>query len=322
MLPDRFFIRTIILVSFFLIIETRSLAWEKTFQIDDDGRHQTSIELDPYYSNVAYVYSLTKDPIPKESYSKERYVYFYLLKRIYLPRYLLFEASVYPFPIAGVYIKKNNEDFYNDSQISENINAVKAISAGFPEPWAFSFFWGNVVDYVKEGEEKISGKGYSGLLFSYGNRHIVDNIMVKDNWFEVELKLKGKDIRQKRDLSWSYALGYKGHYNNEIRDKLYISFKRTRIDYVYHDVNFLWKFLFHNSELETRIDFDVRKIRKGKTVRYFFLFGKKFVLGEGVSLSVGVGALKTKASGYTGSLERQVNDQWQLLFRPNLHFKF
>jgi hypothetical protein len=37
---------------------------------------------------------------------------------------------------------------------------------------------------------------------------------------------------------------------------------------------------------------------------------------------MGVGALKTKASGYTGSLEREVDAQWQLLVRPNLHIKF
>lgn len=322
MLLKKFLIRTITIIISIIIAESGLFAWEKTIQIDDEGRHQTSIELDPYYSNIAYVYALTKDPIPREPYSKERYVYFYLLRKIYIPRYLLFEASVYPFPIAGVYIRKNEEKFYNNSQLTDNINAVKAVSAGFPEPWAMSFFWGNVVDYVKEGEEKISGKGYSGFLFSYGNRHIVDNLMVNDNWYEVELKLKGKDIRQRRDLSWSYALGYKGHNNNEIKDKLYFYFKRTRIDYVDHDVNFLWKFIFHNSELETRVDFDLKRVRKGKTVRYFFLFGKKFVLSESVTLSVGVGALKTKASGYSGSLEREVNNQWQLLVRPNLHLKF
>jgi hypothetical protein len=322
MLPKRLPIQTITIVVSLLMSGSSLLAWEKTFQIDDEGRHQASVELDPYYSTIAYVHSLTKDPIPRESYSKEKYVYFSLLKKIYLPRYLLLEASVYPFPIAGVYIRKNREDFYNDSQLTENINAVKAVSAGFPEPWAFSFFWGNVVDYVKEGEKKISGKGYSGLLFSYGNRHIVDNIMVQDNWYEVELKLKGKDIRQKRDLSWSYALGYKGHNNKEIKDKLYFYFKRTRIDYVDYDVNFLWKFIFHNSELETRVDFDRNRVQKGKIVRYFFLFGKKFVLGESITLSMGGGALKTKASGYTGSLEREVDAQWQLLVRPNLHIKF
>jgi hypothetical protein len=322
MLPKSFFLHTIIIISLLIIFKSNLFSWEKTFQIDEEGRHQTSVELDPYYSNIAYIYSLTKEPIPKESYSKERYVYFYLLRKIYLPRYLLLEASVYPFPLAGVYVRKNEEDFYNDSQLSENVNAVKAVSAGFPEPWAFSFFWGNVVDYVKEGEEKISGKGYSGLLFSYGNRHIVDNIMVKDNWYEVELKLKGKDIRAKRDLSWSYAVGYKGHNNKDIRDQLYFYFKRTRIDYVDYDVNFLWKFIFHNSELETRVDFDLKRVRKGKTVRYFFLFGKKFVLGKSVTLSLGVGALKTKASGYSGSLEREVDAQWQLLVRPNLHIKF
>lgn len=316
---------TMIFITAAYLSREYSYAWEKTIQIDDKGRHEASIELDPYYSNIGYVYSLTDAPIPKEPYTREIYVYLYLLKNIYLPRYILLEASLYPLPIAGVYIKKNRTNFYEDSQLTRNFNAVKAITAGFPEPWAFSFFLGNVVDFVIEDEEKreIVGKGYSGLLMSYGNRHIVDNIMVDDKWFETEIKLKGQDIREKRDLSWSYAVGYKGHDNREIKDALYLSIKRNRIDYMDYDVNPVIKFLAYNSEVEVRFDFDLKEVAQGKIVRYFFLFGKKFVLGEGgVTLAFGIGMLKTVASGYTGKLEQQIDEHWQLILRPNVHIKF
>ncbi len=301
-----------------------SFAYEKTFRLDHAGMHEMSFELDPYYSNIAYVHALTEKPIPRETYKKERSVYFYLLRNIYHPRYMLVEASIYPFPIAGVYLKKNQEDFYERNQYTQNFNAVKAITAGFPEPWAYSFFLGNVVDFVRgENDKKVVGKGYSGFLLSYGSKHIVDNIMVDDHWYEAEVKLKGSDIREKRNLSWSYALGYKGHRNIEIRDALYISIKRSRIDYIESDANPFWKFFVNNSEQEIRLDFDVREVQKGKIIRYLFLFGKKFVLARGkFTFSFSLGAFKTLTSGYSGKLEQNIDDHWTFILRPNVHIKF
>ncbi|MCP4138053.1 MAG: hypothetical protein GY754_44225 [bacterium] len=299
-----------------------AVAW--TFGIDDAGRHEFVLELDPYYSDVEYIYSITSAPIPKIYLEKEWSAYWYLFTNMYKPRFILLEASAYPLPIAGVYIKKYARDFYDDTEVYSHLNIIKAITEGFPEPYAFSLFLGNVTDYVEgEGEEmEIVGKGFSGLLFSYGNKHIVDNTMVNDHWMETEIKLKGSDIRGKHDLSWSYSLGAKFHFNDEIKDALYLSIKRSRIDFVDEDINFLWKFLTRNSEQEFRIDFHLQEFYKGKVTRYHFLFGKKFPIDDGtVTLSLGFGVIKIMSSGYTGTLEQQINDRWSFMIRPNIHIK-
>ncbi len=298
----------------------KSQAYQKTFQVDDAGKQEVSFDLDQYYTNVAYTFSLTDRPIPKEPYANEQSLYYYLIKNIYMPRYAVLEASIYPLPIAGIYIK-NHTDWREETQITENINLVKSITAGFPEPWAFSFFLGNVVDFVKENNQE-SGKGYSGLLFSYGNKHIVDNTMVDDDWFETEIKLKGSDVRKKRDVSWSYAIGYKKHFNPDIKDALYISIKRNRIDYILEGGNPVLNILTKNSEQEIRIDFDPQMLKKGRITRYFFLFGKKLVVSENLAFSLGIGALKTNASGYAGKLKEKVDEHWALIFRPNVHVNF
>jgi hypothetical protein len=311
----------IILLPFYIIsINSISPAYEKTFQLDDAGKNEYSFDIDPYYSNTAFAFSLTDAPIPKVPYANEANLYYHLVKNFYLPRYIVLEASAYPLPIAGVYIKKET-DWREKGQISDNINVIKSITTGFPEPWAFSFFFGNIVDFVKD-DNKVVGKGYSGLLLSYGNRHIVDNIMVDDNWFEAEIKLKGSDVRKKRVVSWSYAFGYKKHYNKDIKDALYISIKRNRIDYILEGGNPFLNILTKNSEQEVRLDFDPARLNEGKITRYLFLFGKKLVITENTAFSLSVGALKTVASGYSGRLKQKVDEHWSLIFRPNVHINF
>ena len=310
------------LIFSFLFLSPDSIAWEKTFQLDDAGRHEFSFDLDQYYTNVAYIFSLTDKAIPKVTYENEQRLYYHLIKNIYIPRYAVIEASVYPLPLAGVYINKHT-DWQEHTQVTNNINLIKSVTAGFPEPWAVSFFLGNVIDFVKDDTSfNTVGKGYSGFLFSYGNKHIVDNMMVDDNWFETEIKLKGSEVRKKRDISWSYAIGYKKHYNPDIKDQLYISIKRNRIDYILEGGNPILNIFTKNSEQEARIDFDPQMLDKGRITRYLFLFGKKLVVSEQLAFSLSIGALKTNASGYDGNLKQQVDERWSLVFRPNVHFNF
>ncbi len=313
----------IFLVLIIQLMNIRAYAYIKSIQLDDKGRHETSLELDPYYSNIAYIYAFTEEPIPKIYLKDETNIYLFMIKNFYMPRYILFEASIYPFPIAGVYIKKHAPDFYNDSQFTPSFNLTRAITAGFPEPWAFSVFFGNVSDFVVGENKEVVGQGYSGLLVSYGNKHIADNILIDDHWLETEIKIKGADIRAKHNLSWSYALGIKLHRNEEIRDQLYVSIKRSRIDYIDEDIFFLWKFFTRNSEQEFRIDFDMDTFYKGNVTRYFFLMGKKFpVLGGKLTFAFSIGFLKTMDSAYTGSLESEIRSRWDIILRPNIHIRF
>ena len=309
------------MLTLFAFIQPASAAmWN--WQLDRAGRHEAVLELDPYYSNVEYIYGFTDQPVPRKKFQKEGYIYLDMLKDFYRPRFILFEASVYPFPIAGVYIRKHYEDFYEDSRVNKNINAVKAITAGFPEPWATSVFLGNVINFV-DAEDSVMGKGYSGFLLSYGNRHIVDNIMVEDNWVESEIKLKGDSIRKERNISWSYALGVKIHDNEEIKNVMYLSIKRDRIDFINYKMNPILEFIFHNSEQEFRVDANLTEDNEFKITRYFFLLGKKFPIGSGkVTLALSVGALKTLASGYSGSLQERIDERWNFLLRPNIQTNF
>ena len=309
------------MLAVFLLIQPATAAmWN--WQLDRAGRHEAVLELDPYYSNVEYIYGFTTQPVPRKLFQQEGYIYLNMLKDLYRPRFILFEASIYPLPIAGVYIRKNHETFYEDSRVSDNIYAVKAITAGFPEPWAGSIFLGNVTNFVSP-EDKVVGKGYSGFLLSYGNRHIVDNIMVEDNWVESEIKIKGDSIREERNISWSYAIGVKAHNNSEIKNAVYLSIKRDRIDFIDYNRNFLWKFVFHNSEQEFRVDCSLSREREFKVTRYLFLLGKKFPIGSGkVTFAFSIGALKTLGSGYSGSLVERIDERWNFLLRPNVHVKF
>ncbi|MFW5770045.1 MAG: hypothetical protein ACOCX9_01290 [Spirochaetota bacterium] len=310
-----------ILIALFLLHVPASAAlW--SWQLDQAGRHEAVLEIDPYYSNVEYIYGFTTRPIPRKLFQQEGYIYLNMLKDLYRPRFILFEASVYPLPIAGVYIRKNHENFYEDSRVSDNIYAVKAITAGFPEPWAGSIFLGNVINFVST-EDKVVGKGYSGFLLSYGNRHIVDNIMVEDNWVESEIKIKGDSIREERNISWSYAIGVKLHENSEIKNVVYLSIIRDRIDLIDNNLNPVWKFIFHNSEQELRVDSSISEDGQWTATRYLFLLGKKFPIGSGkVTFAFSIGGLKTLGSGYSGSLEKRIDERWNFLLRPNVHVKF
>ena len=72
------------------------------------------VELDPYYSNAGLYIGLTDKPIPEITEDQETRVYHKMLSSITtVPRFMLFELSVNPLPVLGVYTKKNHRDFYD-----------------------------------------------------------------------------------------------------------------------------------------------------------------------------------------------------------------
>jgi len=187
-------------------------------------------ELDPYYSALDLYVSLTEKPIPDMGERSELEIYRDLLKRSYIPRFLVLEASVNPLPVLGVYIRNHANELYKSSEVLD-VNLVEAVTAGFEEPWALSLFLGDVVNYTKKGEKKKSGnKGFMGYLVSVGNWHIKDNILIRDDWFELEWKIKGDRELKTKKLNWSFRVGEKFHSNDDITDILYLSLRRSRLD--------------------------------------------------------------------------------------------
>lgn len=278
------------------------------------------LELDPYYSAFGVYNSLTGKPIPHMKVASEAEIYRELIRKFYLPRTFVVEASINPLPYAGTLIKKHQSGFYNNMQLNSNFNAVQAITAGFEEPWALSFFFGNVVsfDSIKKAYE---GKrnGYSGILINIGNYHIKDNVLIKDNWVETEAKLKGEQILADRELRWSFRVGTKFHANPYIADSFYIGFRRSRTDFKESGKSNFW---LHNSGIEYISDFSQKTF---KPIRHYFLVDKKFPMKNSrLAFSLGLGFIWTADEKYSGPLsdagKMKTTSAFQFILQPNLVF--
>lgn len=286
---------------------------------EKEKKTTVEIELDPYYSAIGIYNSLTGKPIPHLEVKNELEIYKELISKFYLPRTLILEASLNPLPYAGTLVRRHQPGFYRDMQISDNLNAVQAVTAGFEEPWAVSLFLGNVVSFDTINKS-LQGKrnGYSGILFNYGNRHIKDNILVKDDWLEMEGKLKGEQILQDRSLRWSFRGGAKFHSNRYIADSFYIGFRRSRTDFKEND-----SFFLHNSGFEYVSDFSQDKL---EPIRHKLTIDKKFpAKDKRMALTLGIGFVWTADKKYSGPLSggtgtHKEQNSFQLLFQPNLEF--
>jgi len=283
--------------------------------IEKEKKYEVEFEFDPYYSDVAFYLSLTKRSIPFLGEQNELNIYKNLLYDSPLPRFFLLELSIYPLPLLGVYIKKNYPEFYASANVSKEANIIQSICSGFEEPYAVSVFLGNVVSFKPKLTPKgYQGKGYAGYLFSAGSYHIKDSELIKDNWYELEWKIKGDRIAPERKICWSFRIGTKMHEHPEIKDVVYFSLRRDRVDYETRKLSF-----FKNTEYEYR--FDVSN-KNWQIIRHFFLVGKTFPLGKKkLVFKLRLGFLWENEEKYTGSLARiKKKDYFQFLFRPNIEF--
>lgn len=271
-------------------------------------------EPDAYYTDIDLIIALTNAPIPHLGEKAESDIYRTLMSRSFMPRFLVLEASVNPMPYLGTYLKEHNPGFYQDANISGNFNWIKALTAGFEEPYAASVFAGNVVDFDVPGNKDVKGKGYIGYLVSTGNYHIKDNALFKDRWWEFEWKIKGDSKSPVKKLSWSFRIGAKQHGNPDITDIIYLSFRRSRVDYQFEDDP-----LFNNSGFEYSVDMQQRTL---SAIRHYFFVDKKWPLeNRRIALSLAVGFVWESAKKYTGVLAAgREKDDFQFILRPNIEF--
>lgn len=163
--------------------------------VDEGSKVETLWELDPYYTNVGVSIPLTHKPIPTIRSTSESVIYRELIQGSLIPRYMLVEASVYPMPLLGTYLKGHHPNFYGQERFGRysNVNIIESATVGFQEPWALSVFFGNIAEVVRPGENrKGSNIGYAGYLVSAGSKHIKSNDIIDDHWLELEWKIKGK----------------------------------------------------------------------------------------------------------------------------------
>lgn len=272
------------------------------------------IELDPYYSNIGYYQAIDDSPIVDVGEMDEISLYRHFIFSPKIPKFFLIEASINPLPILGVYLKNNHEHFYEDAYITDDFNYIKALTAGFEEPYALSFFMGDVATFTApEEERKSENKGYLGYLLSVGDQHIKDNEVIKENWYELEVKVKGDRNFEKQKLGYSFRFGIKVHEHKYIQDIYYIGLRRNMTDFT--DRNDF----FRNFGFDLRTDFSQKT---NSPIRHLLLFEKNFpVKNKDYAFGLKLGVLWENAQKYTGNLQREERDTgYQLLLQPNIIF--
>ncbi len=270
-------------------------------------------ELDAYYSNIGLYINLTDKPIPDAGEKDEFQIYKELLFSSYVPRFVVLEAAVFPMPNLGVHLKENSPEFYKNGEVIGDVNLIKAVTAGFQEPYAFSLFLGNVVRFSSPGGKHERGNfGYMGYLLSFSNYHIKDNELIEDKSVELEWKIKGDRKFATHDLHWSFRVGGKLHSNPDIRDALYVSLRRDRLDFERLDS------ILANSGFEYTFDMDMRSLTP---IRHYFTIDKKWPLEKRkVAFSLAAGFIWEGDRKYTGVLSERDPESFQIILRPNITF--
>jgi hypothetical protein len=266
-------------------------------------------EAGAYYTSIGLYLPLTRDPVRHVGERGEVDLYWALLPRSPIPRFLVLEASVNPMPCLGLLVRDRDRSFYDRTQLDRNTNLVRAVTAGFEEPWAASLFLGDVVNFDVRGRRDVEGKGYFGIVLSAGDRHIKDNVAVDDPWLEAELKLKGDRTSPVKKLSWSFRIGAKLHSNGDVVDTLYLGIRRSRVDHA------AAPWYVANSGVEVRVD----AATDGRPLRSSFLVDKKWPYRK-VAPSIAVGVLWDRGRSYVGRLAADTPERVQLLLRPNVEF--
>lgn len=286
-----------------------------TAAIDEKSEAEVIVEWDPYYTDVGINIPLTSKPIPTITSDSEAVIYSSLIEGSAIPRYMTLEASIYPMPILGTYLKKHTPGFYRQGQIGgSSINIIDSITAGFQEPWAVSMFFGNIAKLVRPGETRTgSNMGYTGYLVSGGIKHIKNNVLIDDDWCELEWKIKGKLDYPNEKMSWSFRFGGKFNSNPNITDVFYFSIHRSNLDYRAPFLHWL-----KNSAVDLKVQFSQNG---GQVIREEFMIGKKYpVEGKSYSATLDVGFVWESPDEYIGTLKDRSKSLFTLLIRPSIEF--
>lgn len=288
----------------FMLISQASLLAEHLVEYD--------YELDAYYSNVSAFIDLDPNKeITNAIDMSEQDIYTHLILNTFSPNIILFEASIHPMGIAGIYFRRHNESLYDESKF-QGINLVKVITAGYEEPYSLSFFIGRMMIFKNKDSDKIGkNRAYMGYLTTIGNYTIKDNQTHYNRWLNFEFKLKGTRDKEDVDLDWSFRIGAKINNNKDFVNTIYFGARRSSIDYK----KSVWSFV-HNSAFSTLIAFSADTYRVTDTE---IMLEKKWPISwsEKISFGLGIGYIYNSGEKYRGILNDEGINNHQLVLRPN-----
>jgi len=292
------------LVSFFFLF---------VINVQAENLVEYDYELDAYYSNVSAFIDLEPDKeITNAINMSEREIYTHLFLKTFEPNIMLFEVSVHPLGIAGLYFRSKHESLYKDSSV-DDFNIVKAVTAGYEEPYSFSFFIGRMMIFQNNNDDKIGkNRAYLGTLVTVGDYSIKDNVAHYDKWLNIEYKLKGTRIKKDSDLDWSFRVGLKLHENRDFSNTIYIGARRKSVDYKKTSLSFIYNSAFSTmlavSEDTYRLTEAELILEKSWPIQW----------SEKLSFGLGIGYLFTSGEKYNGKLRDEGINNHQLILRPNI----
>jgi hypothetical protein len=281
----------------------------------DAVKSELVFEADPYYTNVDYNVPLSNKPIPTIASDSEAVIYRELIKDSLIPRFMVLEASVYPLASAATYLKSHSPHLYRQGEIGHSgINLFESATAGFQEPWAVSAFFGNVAKLQRPRETRHGNNyGYTGYLFSAGNKHIKDNTLISDDWYEFEWKIKGKLDYDEEKLSWSFRAGGRYNSNKDVNNVTYVSLHRSNLDFRFSFLEWM-----ENANYDMRMHF---LQHGGQLVRLELIAGKKTpIQGWRYTPTLDIGLVWTSPNEYSGALRNAIGNKTTLVFRPSVEF--
>jgi hypothetical protein len=285
-----------------LLVASSALAQERP-------KPEVVTELGAYYSSIGLYVPISDDPFPEGGRLEEADVYRQLFERSWRPNVVAFEASVYPMPILGVWLRKDHPSFYDNAP-----SVIQAVTAGFQEPWAVSAFFGSQMKFTRPEEtERGTNRGYLGYLVSAGTKHIKENVLIADNWAELEWKLKGERVFNQERLSWSLRAGGRYNSNRDIADTLHLGLRRSNLDFKGPFLSWL-----DNSRVDLLTELAVDGLA---LVRQEVIFGKKYPMeSRKLAWEFDFGLIYERASKYGGDLAPLAKTAVTVVFRPNIVF--
>ncbi|BCK87973.1 hypothetical protein MIZ01_1770 [Sideroxyarcus emersonii] len=282
---------------------------------EDVSKTELVYELDPTYTNLDFNVPLTSKAIPTITSDNEAEIYGELIQGSLIPRYMVLEASVYPIASMGTFIKSHSPSLYQQGEIGHSgINVFESATADFQEPWAVSAFFGNVAKLNRPKEQREGNNyGYTGYLFSAGDKHIKNNLLIPDDWYEFEWKIKGKIDYPDEKLSWSFRVGARFNSNKGVNDVTYVSLHRSNLDLRYSFLEWL-----ENANYDLRMYF---LQQGGQMVRTELIAGKKVPMPEwGYAPTLDIGFVWSSPNEYAGPLRDIRGNTTTLIFRPSIEF--
>jgi len=187
------------------------------------------VALDLYESYLSFNLDLRKRHTVKDVKGSEWKLYGLMLKNAFVPGYLSVQSSIYPVLKTSTWMEANHKSTFDQFSFSKGRqNWMSLLSANFTDPYAFSVFLGELIDFRKQiqGKPPQSGYGLMGYVITYGPLSSYRNQLIWDNWYELKWKIKGLKEYEQQERTWNLFMGYVFHENTQFPNTIIFEISR------------------------------------------------------------------------------------------------